>query len=85
VLPPSKETARSIGQAMSTLVVQEHHLWLNLADMRDTIKNRFLDAPLSQVWLFGDVVDSFAPPVHWSQTLHPLVTEVDLLGHPPLL
>ncbi len=27
-------TKRSLGQTMSTLVVQERHLWLNLADMR---------------------------------------------------
>ncbi|XP_056096534.1 uncharacterized protein LOC130075794 [Rhinichthys klamathensis goyatoka] len=47
-LRATKETARSVGQAMSTLVVQERHLWLNLADMRDTDKYRFLDAPLSQ-------------------------------------
>jgi hypothetical protein len=59
-LRATKETARSVGQAMSTLVVQERHLWLNLADMRDTDKYRFLDAPLSQVGLFGDAVESFA-------------------------
>ncbi len=30
---------------MSTMVVQEHHLWLNLAEMKDVDKARFLDAP----------------------------------------
>ncbi len=30
---------------MSTLVVQERHLWLCLADMRDTDKVRFLNSP----------------------------------------
>lgn len=28
----TKVIARSQGQAMSTLVVQEHHLWLNWSD-----------------------------------------------------
>ncbi len=32
------------GQTMSTLVVQERHLWLTLADMRESDKHRFLDA-----------------------------------------
>lgn len=31
---------------LSTLVVQEHHLWLNLAKMRDAEKVCFLDAPI---------------------------------------
>ncbi len=29
-------TARALGQTMSTLVVQEHHLWLTLAHMRES-------------------------------------------------
>ncbi|XDV46777.1 hypothetical protein PO909_016614 [Leuciscus waleckii] len=95
------------SQAMSTLVVQERHLWINLADIRDTDKYRFLYAPLSQVGLFGEAVESFypavlgrpeadgghptscpggpllAPPVQRPQPLRLLVTEVDLLRHPP--
>ncbi|XP_051564714.1 uncharacterized protein LOC127447139 [Myxocyprinus asiaticus] len=55
-----KVTARSLGQAMSTLVVQEHHLWLNLVEMGEADKARFLDAPISQVGLFGDAVEDFA-------------------------
>lgn len=39
---------------MSTLMVQEHHLWLNLAEM-DAEKVRFLDTPISQV----DTVENF--------------------------
>ncbi len=42
------------------LVVQERHLWLNLAEMKDADKARFLDAPISQAGLFGDTVDGFA-------------------------
>ncbi len=40
------------------MVVQERHLWLNLAEMKDVDKARFLDAPISQAGLFGDTVDS---------------------------
>ncbi len=55
-----KVTARSLGKAMSTMVVQERHLWLNLAEMKDADKAHFLDAPISQVGLFGDTVEGFA-------------------------
>ncbi len=51
-LRATKVTARSLGKAMSTMVVQEHHLWLNLAEMKDVDKARFLDAPISQAGLF---------------------------------
>ncbi|KAI2652706.1 ORF V: Enzymatic polyprotein [Labeo rohita] len=59
-LRATKVTARSLGQVMSTLVVQERHLWLNLAQMADVDKTRFLDAPVSQAGLFGDTVEDFA-------------------------
>ncbi|KAL0147753.1 hypothetical protein M9458_056929, partial [Cirrhinus mrigala] len=59
-LRATKVTARSLGQVMSTLVVQERHLWLNLAQMADVDKARFLDAPVSQAGLFGDTVEDFA-------------------------
>ncbi len=52
-LRATKVTARSLGKAMSTMVVQERHLWLNLAEMKDVDKARFLDAPISQGGLFG--------------------------------
>ncbi|KAI2646588.1 Transposon Ty3-G Gag-Pol polyprotein [Labeo rohita] len=44
-LRATKVTARSLGQVMSTLMVQERHLWLNLAQMADVDKARFPDAP----------------------------------------
>ncbi|KAI2654607.1 ORF V: Enzymatic polyprotein [Labeo rohita] len=47
-LRATKVTAQALGRAMSTMVVQERHLWLNLAEMRDAEKVRFLDAPISQ-------------------------------------
>ncbi len=59
-LRATKVTARSLGKAMSTMVVQEHHLWLNLVEMKDVDKARFLDAPISQAGLFGDTVEGFA-------------------------
>ncbi|KAL0198547.1 hypothetical protein M9458_007087, partial [Cirrhinus mrigala] len=31
----TKVTAQALGRAMSTMMVQERHLWLNLAEMRD--------------------------------------------------
>ncbi len=52
-------TARTLGHTMSTLVVQERHLWLCLTDMEQE-KVQFLNAPMSQNGLFDDAVDSFA-------------------------
>ncbi len=59
-LRATKVTAQSLGRAMSTMVVQERHLWLCLADMKEVDKARFLNAPLSQTGLFGDAVENFA-------------------------
>ncbi len=59
-LRATKVTARALGQTMSTLVVQERHLWLTLADMRESDKHRFLDFPISQAGLFGEAVENFA-------------------------
>ncbi|CAM4616073.1 unnamed protein product [Leuciscus chuanchicus] len=59
-LRATKVTARSLGLVMSTAVVQERHLWLNLADMREPERTRLLDAPISQAGLFGGAVEDFA-------------------------
>ncbi|KAL0175185.1 hypothetical protein M9458_031153, partial [Cirrhinus mrigala] len=59
-LRATKVTAQALGRVMSTMVVQERHLWLNLAEMRDAEKARFLDAPISQSGLFGETVEEFA-------------------------
>ncbi|KAL0160861.1 hypothetical protein M9458_044586, partial [Cirrhinus mrigala] len=53
-LRATKVTAHSLGQVMSTVVVQGRHLWLTLAQMADVDKARFLDAPISQGSVFGD-------------------------------
>ncbi len=57
-LRATKVTAQSLGRAMFTLVVQERHLWLCLADMKEQEKVQFLNAPVSQTGLFGDAVES---------------------------
>lgn len=51
-LQAMKVMARALCQAMSTMVVQESHLWLNLSEMKDVDKVRFSDAPISQDCLF---------------------------------
>ncbi len=66
-LRATKVTAQSLGRAMSTLVVQEHHLWLCLADMKEQEKVQFLNAPMSQTGLFGDAVESFAQQISAAQ------------------
>ncbi len=48
-LRATKFTARSLGKAISTMVVQERHLWLNLAEMK----------AISQAGLFSDTVEGF--------------------------
>lgn len=59
-LRATKVTVQALGPAMSTSVVQEHHLWLNLAEVKDIEKVHFLDAPVSQGSLFGNTVEGFA-------------------------
>ncbi len=59
-LRATKVTVRSLGEAMSTMVVQERHLWLDLAEMKDVDKACFLVAPITQAGLFGDTVKGFA-------------------------
>ncbi len=59
-LRAAKITARALGQTMSTLVVQGHHLWLTLVDMREADKHHFLDSPISQAGLFSEAVEGFA-------------------------
>ncbi len=54
--------ARSLWKARSTLVVQDHHLWLSLVELSDVDKVHFLDAPVSQAGLFGDTVEDCVQP-----------------------
>ncbi len=68
-LRATKVTAWALGQTMSTLVVQERHLWLTLADMRESDKHRFLDSQISLVGLFGEAVEDLpnSSPPHRSR------------------
>ncbi len=63
---------------MSTMVVQERHLCLNLAEMKDVDKARFLDAPISQAGLFGRHRRGLCPAVLSSHTCP------GVMHHPPL-
>lgn len=57
-LHATKETARSIGRAMSALVATVRHLWLNLSAMKDKDKNFLMDAPLLPPDLFSNAVNT---------------------------
>ncbi len=71
----TKVTAKSLGHAMSTLVVQERHLWLRLTDMEQE-KVQFLNAPVSQTGLFGDTVESFAQQFSPAQRQTEAITHI---------
>ncbi|XP_051982301.1 eukaryotic translation initiation factor 3 subunit B-like [Xyrauchen texanus] len=64
----TKVTAWAFGQAMSTMVIQERHLVLNLVEMRDTDKVHFLDAPSSQAILFDDMSRTLPSSSRWSRS-----------------
>ncbi len=85
-LRATKVTARSLGKAMSTMVVQERHLWLNLVEMMDVDKARFLDAPISQAGLFGDTVEGFAQQFSAVQQQTEAIQHTcpGVMHHPPL-
>lgn len=55
-LQATKVTAQYLGQVMSTMVVQEHHLLLDLAEICDTDKVCFVDSLSQRPGLFGDTV-----------------------------
>ncbi len=71
-----KVTLRSLGKAMSTMVVQQRHLWLNLAEMKEVDKARFLDAPISQAGLFGDTVERYSSRPRRSSTSCPALCTI---------
>ncbi|KAI2668862.1 Non-reducing polyketide synthase ZEA1 [Labeo rohita] len=52
-LQATKVTAQYLGQVMSTMVVQEHHLLLDLAEICDTDKVCFVDSLSQRPGLFG--------------------------------
>ena len=59
-LRATKATAQAIGKSMASLVVLERHLWLNLTEIKETDKTRFLDAPVSSSGLFSLAVKGFS-------------------------
>ncbi len=71
---------------MSTMVVQERHLWLNLVEVKDVDKARFLDAPISQAGLFGDTVEGFAQQFSAVQQQTEAIQHTcpGVMHHPPL-
>ncbi len=59
-LRAGKVAAQSLGKAMSTGVVQEHHQWLCLVERSDVDKVSFLNTLISKACLFGDTVEDCA-------------------------
>ncbi len=55
-----------MGRAISSLVVQECHLWLCLTDIEQE-EVQSLNAPVSQTGLCGDAVESFAQQLSAAQ------------------
>ncbi len=82
----TKVTAWSLGKAMSTMVVQERHLWLNLVETKDVDKAHFFDAPISQAGLFGDTVEGFAQQFLAVQQQTEAIQHTcpGVMHHPPL-
>lgn len=71
----TKVTVWSLSQVMSTLVVPEHHLSLNLADMRESDWTPQLPGLPGLPSLFGDAVENFARQFSAAQKpLHCLYT-----------
>ncbi len=56
----TKVMAWSLGRAMSTLVVQERHLWPCLVDIGTPTKFGSSKVPVSQTGLFSDATGNMA-------------------------
>ncbi len=67
---------QSLGQTMSTLVVQEGHLWLNQTEMRESDKHHFLDFPIPQAGLFGNTMESFTQQFSATQNQTEVVRQI---------
>ncbi len=57
-LMATKRAAQAIGRTMGFIVVQQRHLWLTLADLKDADRKVLLNAPITPSGLFGDAVES---------------------------
>ncbi len=53
-----KRAAQAIGRTMGFMVVQQKHLGLTLADLKDSDRKVLLNAPITPSSLFGDAVES---------------------------
>ncbi len=65
----TKVRAWSLVPTRSTLVVQVHYLWLNLADIKESDKHHILN---SQAGLFSDAVESmtmFSATQQWTEVI----------------
>ena len=73
-LRATKTAAQAIGRAMAALTVIDRHLWLTLADMSESERAVFLNAPLSPTGLFGPavsgIVDRFSEVQKASQAMN---------------
>ncbi|XP_056128453.1 uncharacterized protein LOC130106389 [Rhinichthys klamathensis goyatoka] len=73
-LRATKAAAQVIGRSMAALTATERHLWLTLADMRESEHATFLNAPLSPTGLFGPavngIVDRFSEVQKTSQAMN---------------
>ncbi len=65
--------------SMSTMVVQDRHFWLNLAEMKDVDKARFLDAPATPSRALPSSSRRYSSRPRRSSTSCPSV-----MHHPPL-
>ncbi len=81
-LQATKVTTQSLGRAISTLVVQERHLWLCLAE-KEQEKVQFLNAPVLQTGLFGDTVKSFALQFSAAQKQNEAIRHIMCWRKPP--
>ncbi|KAL1248869.1 hypothetical protein QQF64_022187 [Cirrhinus molitorella] len=50
---------------MASFVVFEHHLWLNLIEIKGADKVPFLDSPVSPSGLFGPAVEGLCAAWSW--------------------
>ncbi len=83
-LRATKHTIRGVGRWMAGSVGAEHHLWVNLTDIRDKKKVFLLDSHISQTGLFGEVVSSVVEKFS-SQAVHAQEDEGPLKHYLPLL
>jgi hypothetical protein len=72
--PLVADVRQALGKCMAAICLSERHLWLTLADMGDSERAAFLNAPLSPSGLFGSavtgIVDRFSEVQKASQAMN---------------